>query len=76
MRMNRGSIPQHHHPGGPLLSRQQAADYLCLPVSYLESRAKRGEGPAFYQPSARRTFYRLADLDRWMADCRRGPAAA
>ena len=54
-----------------MLTRAEAARYLGLPITVLETAAKRGDGPAFLRPGLRHTYYRVSDLDAWL-EARRG----
>lgn len=50
------------------LRRREAAQYLGCSPGFLEKHATRGGGPPFIKLSARLVVYRVADLDRWLAD--------
>jgi hypothetical protein len=45
--------------------RPGAADFLGVPVSFLEDAARRGDGPPFYRYSIRIMRYPKADLLAW-----------
>lgn len=50
------------------LRPNEAAAYIGLTKRFLEVRRQRGGGPPFVKVSARNVVYRVADLDRWMAE--------
>jgi excisionase family DNA binding protein len=51
----------------PLLTQQEAAEYLRLSVRTLERMRLQGNGPRFVK-CGRRVFYLLRDLDAWIAE--------
>jgi len=50
-----------------VLDAQEAAVYLRTSVSTLAKYRMSGKGPAFIRQSPRKTLYRRADLDAWLA---------
>lgn len=61
------------HPGKPVsrrLHRKQAASYIGTSVSWLDKSRLRGDSPAFLQIGGR-VVYDTADLDDYLARCRR-----
>jgi len=52
------------------LHRKQAAGYIGVSISWLDKPRLRGDGPAFLQIGGR-VVYDLADLDAYLASCRR-----
>ena len=50
-----------------LMDAQEAAAYLRTSTSTLAKYRMTGKGPAFIRPSPRKTLYRRADLDAWLA---------
>ena len=61
------------HPGKPVsrrLHRKQAASYIGTSVSWLDKSRLRGDSPAFLQIGGR-VVYDTADLDDYVARCRR-----
>ena len=51
----------------PLLSAQQLADYLEVPIATLYAWRYRGEGPPGFR-AGRHLRYRKSDIDRWIND--------
>ena len=58
----------------PFLSVADAASYLHLRPATLNNWRSEGTGPTFHK-LGRRTFYTRADLDSWVASCRRRSTA-
>lgn len=52
------------------LRADEAARYLGLSESYLATLRSRGGGPAYHKLS-RAVRYSRADLDAWLAECKR-----
>lgn len=52
------------------LHRKEAATYLGLSLSWLDKSRLRGNGPPFLQIGTR-IVYDMADLDAYIASCRR-----
>jgi len=57
------------------MHREEAADYLRLPVATLSAWAYRHTGPEFYKVG-RRAMYRRTDLDAWLDRQRVSPSAS
>ena len=51
-----------------ILDSAEAAAYLRTSTSTLAKYRCFGGGPAFVRQSVRKTLYRRADLDRWLAE--------
>ncbi len=49
----------------PLLTREQAANYLGLDLRYLMRQCREGQGPVHLRPSPKRIFFQKADLGAW-----------
>lgn len=49
-----------------MLTRKEAAQYLCVSTKYLEYLAAQGQGPIHYQPTPKVIRYNIDDLDAWM----------
>jgi predicted DNA-binding transcriptional regulator AlpA len=49
-----------------ILTRKEAADYLKISVSLLESLATRGMGPKFFKFGSRSCRYATEDLNQWI----------
>ena len=49
------------------LSNKEAAEYANVSVQYLQRQCVQRTGPAFIRPSPKRTLFRKADLDAWVA---------
>lgn len=59
------STPHHAGPQTPLLTPEQAGEYLRTHPRTLANWRVSGDGPAFCR-IGRRPFYRLADLDAFI----------
>jgi hypothetical protein len=58
----------------PFLNEHEAAEFSGLAVTTLRRWRVVGKGPAYYKLSSGkhgRVVYSRADLDRWLAGCRR-----
>ena len=53
------------------LNRQEAACLAGVSVEYLMRQCSDRKGPAFIRPSPRRTMFRKADVDAWVASWER-----
>jgi excisionase family DNA binding protein len=53
------------------LSPTEAAQYAGVSLSYLKRQCVQRTGPAFIRPSPRRTMFRKADVDAWVASWER-----
>ena len=51
----------------PLISAQQLADYLEVPIATLYAWRHRGEGPPGFR-AGRHLRYRKSDIDQWIND--------
>jgi excisionase family DNA binding protein len=51
----------------PLLSAQELADYLEVPLATLYAWRYRGEGPQGFR-AGKHLRYRKSDIDRWIND--------
>ena len=63
----------------PLLTTKDAAAFLGISEKTLERRRLSGGGPSFLKLSAGqsgRVRYAAADIERWLADCRRASTGA
>lgn len=63
------TVVASHAPASDLLTTDEACRYLRLSRPTLERRRLNGEEPAFIR-LGRRIYYRLADLDSWLAKSR------
>ena len=63
-------ITPEQHPC-VILRPPQAAAYIGLTVSTLAKRRVRGERPHFVRLGMKSVGYHVAELDAWLADCRR-----
>jgi excisionase family DNA binding protein len=54
------------NPPEPLLTEEQAAEYLQLSQRALQSWRTRGNGPRYVKISGRAVRYRRTDLDQWI----------
>lgn len=71
-RTGNGAVPsflgeQQHMPKDELLTIDEAAERVRVPVSTLRQMRYRGTGPAS-AIIGRRIMYRISDLDAWVAD--------
>ena len=59
-----------------LLTATETAQRLGLSPRTLEGFRRRSCGPIYVKVSARRIRYSVADVERWVADCRRASTSA
>lgn len=62
-------MPHDTTPAGrPLLTEDQAAEFLGFTPSFLQARRYRGTGPAYVRISQRAVRYRPEDLEQWLEE--------
>lgn len=54
--------------GRPLMTEEQAAEYLGLTPRFLQARRYRGGGPRFVRVGSRTVRYRPEDLRKWVEE--------
>lgn len=69
--MNKPIIAYARDETSPLLTQQQAADFLSCSPRSLEAWRLRGGGPRFLRLGRRCVRYRLSDLSNWIGTCAR-----
>jgi len=62
------SVQTRTSPAQPLLTVDQAAEYLSFQPRTLDAWRVRGCGPKFVRVSARAVRYRIEDLVEWAAE--------
>ena len=58
-------------PRAAVVTAREAAEFLCMSEWWLKKARREGHGPAFVR-TGRTIRYRVADLDRWLAEHTRG----